>query len=136
MRVAASLLMLAATIAFALAQEPRPACHAPQQSRQEAELLFGRDIGNRLGVSESAWRRFLENEITPRFPDGLTVSDAQGQWRDRDGTLMHEPAKRVEIVLPGAGDDEAKLDAVVAAYKTQFHQHGVVLIIRTACVSF
>jgi Protein of unknown function (DUF3574) len=75
--------------------------------------------------------------LTPRFPGGLTISDASGQWRDpTKGTIMREPAKRVEIVLPGNADDQARLDAVVSAYKHEFDQHSVVVIVQTACVSF
>jgi len=112
-------------------------CHGSQRVKQVAELLFGRDVGHRLGVSESAWTRFVARKIAPRFPDGLTVSDATGQWRDREsGMIVHEPSKRVEIVLPGAADDEARLEAVVTAYKRQFHQHSVAVIVRPACVSF
>ena len=102
-----------------------------------AELLFGRDIGGRFGVSEPAWRRFLAREITPRFPDGLTVTDAQGQWRDpASGRIVREPSKRVEIVLPGNANDAARLDAIMAAYKRQFHQRSVGLILQSACVAF
>jgi Protein of unknown function (DUF3574) len=116
---------------------PAPSCHGTQKSRLVAELLFGRDIGHRLGVSESSFARFVAHEITPRFPDGLTVSDATGQWRDGgSGAVIREPSKRVEIVLPGAADDEAKLDAIVAAYEHRFDQQSVVVILRPACVSF
>jgi hypothetical protein len=112
-------------------------CHGTQQARQVAELLFGRDIGHRLGVSAHAWERFVAREITPRFPDGFTVTDASGQWRDSaDGTIVHEPSKRVEIVLPGADDDDSRLDAIVSVYKRQFHQQSVAVIVRPACVSF
>jgi len=112
-------------------------CRGTLQPRQVAELIFGRDIGKKLGVGETAWTNFVASEITPRFPDGLTITDAIGQWRDRDsGAIMHEPSKHVEIVLPGNADDDARLDAVVAAYKRQFHQHDVGIIVRDACVSF
>lgn len=98
--------------------------------------MFGRDIGNRVGVSEQAWQRFLAREITPRFPDGLTVTDASGQWRDpASGRIVREPSKLVIIVLPG-NDDEARLDAVVDAYKRQFRQQSVALVVEPACVSF
>src|ERR1700733_270457 len=56
------------------AQPQALSCHGTQQVRQVAELLFGRDIGRKLGVSESDWARFVSREITPRFPDGLTPS--------------------------------------------------------------
>jgi hypothetical protein len=114
-----------------------PTCHGTLKPRQVAELMFGRDIGHSLGVSEKAWARFVAHEITPRFPDGLTIADAIGQWRDRDtGDVIREPSKRVEIVLPGNSDDETRLDSIAAAYKRRFHQQSVGIIVRDACVSF
>jgi hypothetical protein len=112
-------------------------CHGTRQARQVAEFLFGRDIGHKLGVSEHAWVGFVAREITPRFPAGFTVSEATGQWRDRaDGEIVSERSKRVEIVLPGAADDDSRLDAVVRAYKRRFRQQSVAVIVRPACVSF
>ncbi len=132
-----SLVLLTTTEPGLQAQTAALSCHGAQQVRQVAELLFGRDIGHKLGVSESAWARFVAREMTPRFPDGLTVTDASGQWRDSaDGTVVREPSKRVEIVLPGAADDTARLDAIVTAYKRDFHQQSVAVIVRPACVSF
>jgi hypothetical protein len=132
-----SLALLTTAITGVHAQTQALSCHGARQVRQVAELLFGRDVGHRLGVSESAWARFVAREMTPRFPDGLTVTDANGQWRDStDGTIVREPSKHVEIVLPGAADDEARLDAIVAAYKREFHQQSVAVIVRPACVSF
>jgi len=132
-----SLIFLTAAVGNATAQTLAIVCHGTQRSGQVAELLFGRDVGNRVGVSEAAWRRFVAREVTPRFPDGLTVSNAIGQWRDpANGRMVREPSKRVEIVLPGRPDDGARLDAVAAAYKRQFHQHSVRAIVQSACVSF
>jgi hypothetical protein len=130
-------IVLVATGHGAGAQPAPPPCHGTQQSRMVAELLFGRNIGHRLGVSETAWARFVASELTPRFPDGLTITDAIGQRRDRNsGRSVQEPSKHVEIVLPGNRDDEVRLDAVAAAYKRQFHQQSVGVIVRPACVSF
>jgi len=138
-----SVIVLVAASSVASAQPAPPAppapppCHGTQQFRMVAELLFGRDIGHRVGVSETAWASFVARELTPRFPDGLTITDAIGQRRDRDtGRTVREPSKHVEIVLPGNRDDEARLDAVASAYKRQFHQQSVGVIIRPACVSF
>jgi hypothetical protein len=131
------LILLTAAASDARAQTLAILCHGAQRPGQIAELLFGRDIGNRVGVSEVAWRRFVAREITPRFPDGLTVSNATGQWRDpANGKMVREPSKRVEIVLPGRADDEMRLDAIAGAYKRRFHQHSVRVIVQSACVSF
>jgi hypothetical protein len=132
-----SVVLLAAGSGYLLAQEPAAACQGKQQPKLTAELMFGRDIGHRIGVSEAAWAGFLAGEVTPRFPDGLTVVDAVGQWRDPDsGRIVREPSKLVVIVLPGKADDQARLDAVVRAYKRQFHQQSVGLVIQAGCVLF
>jgi hypothetical protein len=112
-------------------------CRAGLKPQQVAELLFGRNIGGRLGVTQAQWARFVDREITPRFPDGLTVIEARGQWRDpARRTIVHEPSKRVEIVLPGRTDDQDRLAAIAQAYKSRFHQQSVAIVVRPACVSF
>ena len=88
--------------------------------------MFGRNIGARTAVSESQWGRFVDREITPRFPDGLTVYNAAGQWRDRaSNKIMREPSKVVQIVLPGHDDDIARLNEIAEAYKARFKQQSV-----------
>jgi Protein of unknown function (DUF3574) len=110
---------------------------AVKRPGQVAELMFGRNIGGRLGVNEAEWSRFLDNEILSRFPKGLTVINAAGEWRDEASKrIVREPSKVVQIVLPGEGDDIARLNEIAAAYKRRFKQHSVVMIVRPACVSF
>ena len=105
--------------------------------QQVAELMFGRNIGDRIGVSEAQWARFVDREITPRFPNGLTVFDTKGQWRDTyRNRIVREPSKLVQIVLPGKAEDADRLNEIAAAYKSRFRQQSVGVIVRGACVSF
>jgi hypothetical protein len=117
--------------------QPLLQCGGAQRPAAVAELLFGRKIGDRAAVTEKQWARFVDREITPRFPDGLSVIDARGQWRDRvRNAIMREPSKLVTIVLPGQSDDQTMLNEIVEAYKIRFKQQSVGLIVRPACVSF
>ena len=119
------------------AQTAGATCPGAPQPKQVAELLFGRDIGRRGGVSAAAWARFVARELTPRFPDGLTVTDATGQWRiPRTATSCVSRPSGSTSCCPAPADDQERLDAVVTAYKRKFHQHSVGVIVRTACVSF
>jgi hypothetical protein len=112
-------------------------CRGAQKPQQVVELMFGRKIGDRIAVSETQWARFVDREITPRFPDGLTVLDARGQWRDTDrNRIVREPSKLVQIVLPGKPEDIEHLNAIAEAYKSRFRQQAVGMILRPACVSF
>jgi hypothetical protein len=133
--------LFAATLALAAtglhAQPADLSCRGAQQPKRVAELLFGRGTGSRRGVSEAAWERFVARQLTPQFPEGLTITAAIGQWRDpATGTIGREQSERVEIVLPGKSDDDTRLEAIVKAYEHDFHQRSVVVIVRRACVSF
>jgi Protein of unknown function (DUF3574) len=135
LRSAAALVLVLACSSGAEAQSSE--CRAGLKPQEVAQLLFGRKIGDRLGVSEAQWGRFVDREISPRFPDGLTVLDAKGEWRDTvRNTIVREPSKVVEIVLPGKPDDVEQLNQIAQAYKTRFRQQSVGIVIRGACVSF
>jgi hypothetical protein len=126
------------TFGFALSAHAQLVdCRGGQKPTQVAELMFGRKIGDRVAVSEIEWNRFVDREITPRFPAGLTVFNATGQWQDKtNNRIVHEPSKIVQIVLPGEDDEFAKLNAIAEAYKSRFKQQSVGVIVRPACVSF
>ena len=112
-------------------------CLGGQKPTQVAELMFGRNIGSRVGVNEGDWSRFVDREIISRFPKGLTVFNAAGQWRDQaSNRIIREPSKVVQIVLPGQVEDIARLNEIVEAYKRRFRQQSVGMIVRPACVSF
>lgn len=103
----------------------------------EAQLFFGRNIGNELGVSDREWSDFLDREVTPRFPNGLTVVDASGHWRDiQTGHLVREPSKILTLLADGDPATLQLIHEIVDLYKDRFHQQSVGLAIRPVCVSF
>ena len=118
-------------------------CDAPAAPMQQIELLFGRLIDTRSGgssgtraqVGATAWSRFLAREVTPRFPDGLSVVDAAGQWRDHAGRVVREPSKLVFIVTADRAAAD-KIAAIVSAYKQRFHQRSVGVVTRPVCAAF
>ena len=106
-------------------------CNTPQKPMLDIELLLGRGK-----ASEARWKRFLAREVTPRFPDGLTVYETTGQWRDpATKAITREKSRVLRIIVP-ADIARDKIDAVAAAYKTQFAQKSVGIVMRPACVSF
>lgn len=134
MRIGALLLALSlAGCATPVAQAP--ACPPEHEALQTAQLFFGGNIGDKPGVSEDDFRAFVDQEITPRFPKGLTVLDGGGQWRGDANVLIREASKVVVLVLPPRGADRL-LDEVRKAYKARFEQDSVLLVIQDSCVSF
>jgi hypothetical protein len=118
------------------AHERLAACPAGQEAHRTAQLFFGRNVGEKAQVSEADFHRFVDEELTPKFPDGLTVLDGGGQWRGDENRLIREASKVVMIVLPKGRDSSPRIEAVRAAYKTRFHQDSVLLVTQSACVSF
>src|SRR3954469_1794649 len=101
---------------IALAQNV--SCVAPLKLMLDIELLLGRK------GSDVRWRQFLAREVTPRFPDGLTVYESTGQWRDAKGVITGERS-RVLRMLVADGPVQDKIAAVAEAYKKAFNQQSV-----------
>jgi hypothetical protein len=134
MRVLLAALM---TIVAAQASAQSITCTANHTAMMQAELLFGRNIEGRQGVTDKAWARFLADEITPRFPDGLTVYDAAGQYRESPAAKIVRERSKIVMILVEAGDAAMqRIDEIVGAYKKRFRQKSVGVVIKPACVSF
>jgi hypothetical protein len=110
------------------------ACPAGETRLPVAEMVFGRNIGREVGVSEADFTRFLDEEVTPRFPDGLTVQESQGRWLYK-GVDYHEPGKVVTLILRRV-QDQPKLAEIAGAYEARFHQDAVLIMTRQTCVFF
>ncbi len=78
-------------------------------------------------VTPAQWQQFVSDTVTPRFPDGFTVLDAQGQWRGRDGTITQEATRVLEIVHTDDAQSRASVQALAHAYKRRFSQNSVLL---------
>ena len=86
--------------------------------------------------ARSEWRAFLDTEVTPRFPDGLTVLTGYGQWRSEAGRIAKEASRVLVIWYQPGADSEAKIEAIRSAYKARFGQESVMRVDGTSCVSF
>ena len=136
MRPVFALILFAAALAAAPAIAAPHGCPIGMRNATTAELFFGRNTGWSGQVSDADWRSFLDAEVTPRFPDGLSVSDVYGQWRSPAGAFVRQNSKALFIVLAGRPDEQQRLDLVRDAYKKRFHQQSVLLVEEKACVSF
>lgn len=136
MKALGGIIILALTLAGCASVKPQLACPAGQERLKTAQLFLGQNIGGKPGVSDAEFRKFVDSELTPRFPDGLTILDGGGQWRGSDNQLIRDASKVVVIVLPAKGDAHARIEATRAAYKQRFRQDSVLLVTQPSCVSF
>ena len=136
---AAFLICILAFSAFLAACNPLAGADCPAGSSPfvEYQLFMGRGGAEGEVVSEDDWAEFLDDTVTPRFPDGLTVLDGYGQWRDGGGQIQQERSK--VLILYATGDDDsllAEIDAISAEYERRFDQESVLRVVDRACVSF
>ncbi len=112
-----------------------PSCPAGQISQQTAQLYFGGMFGPASKISATQFRKYVDEELTPRFPDGLTVLDGGRQWRGEENKAIREAAKVVLIVLPKTHAARSRIDAARSAYWSRFHQDAVIEVMPPACVA-
>lgn len=104
-----------------------------------SELYFG--VANEAdatnGISEAKWREFLDREVTSRFPDGLTVFDAYGQWlfrgNDQPGRLK---SKLLVILHEDTPQRRADIEAIRLAWKQATGHQSVLWALQPVEVSF
>lgn len=98
----------------------------PNATVIRTELYFGMSRPDGGVVSDEQWGRFLDTAITPRFPEGLTVLDASGQYRMTSGVLVKERTKLLVIVHPPAAD--SLLTQICRLYAAAFNQESVMKV--------
>lgn len=154
-----ALLIAAAVALSACATMPSPGTSASATSAQlqgdasrpaqalhwvRSELYFG--VGEESGVAdrpqdapidEAQWRGFLDREVTPRFPDGLTVFDAYGQWLFRGAAQPNRLKTKVLVILhEDTPQRRADIDAIRLAWKRETGHQSVLWAQQSVEVSF
>lgn len=103
-------------------------CLGCASANQLNRLYFGMNKVTGEVVSEQEFNQFLQQEISSRFPKGLTLFEAKGQWQDAKGKLEQEKSRVVEIVCDDTPENREKVAAIAAKYKALFAQEAVMLI--------
>ncbi|MBV6749445.1 MULTISPECIES: DUF3574 domain-containing protein [Pseudomonas] len=108
-----------------------------QWVRTELYFSVGPLEGQEGVISPARWRAFLDQEVTPRFPDGFSVLDAYGQWRDHGAKEPERLGTKVIVILhedtPQHGND---IEAIRLAWKRITGDLSVLRLSQPAQVSF
>jgi hypothetical protein len=110
-------------------------CRAGEDRALMDSLYFG-TITPEGRVSPDDWQRFLADEITPRFPGGLTSWAAAGQWRNGSGALEKESSYVLHVVHSDTPETDSAILDVIRIYKERFRQEAVLRVRSPACISF
>ncbi|HJW46069.1 MAG TPA: DUF3574 domain-containing protein [Lysobacter sp.] len=129
-------LMAALALAMsACASLPPTGCAAGEQPMVSEMLYFGTQTPDGA-VTPEQWAQFLATVVTPRFPRGLTVWPAAGQWRSADGSITREASYALNLLHADNATNEAAIRAIVGDYKTRFRQEAVLRVKSRGCASF
>ncbi|WP_261994121.1 DUF3574 domain-containing protein [Streptomyces sp. t39] len=108
---------------------PATAASAAQGERYvETRLFFGtaRPDGG-PDVTDAQFMAFVDRHVTPRFPDGLTVQEGRGQWRDSRGVIERERSYELILLYPASEASRRfpVIEAVRNAYVSSYAQDSV-----------
>ena len=113
--------------------------HPAAQRWLRTELYFGIgpvDDAN-VAANEKHWRDFLDREVTPRFPDGLSVYDVYGQWRSQGHSEIERlHSKELLILHADTPQHSTDIEAIRAAWKRETGDQSVLRVTQPAEVSF
>ena len=109
-------------------------CGGASAPQVRTTLYFG--LARHQGaVSELEWQLFLRDEVTKRFPSGLTVWEAEGQWRTPAGTIDREQSKVLLLVHPDTSAARQLVQDVIETYRKMFEQESVLWESARVCVA-
>ncbi len=114
----------------------QPACPVGAESWARTELYMGLSRPDGSTIGDADFAGFVDREVTPRFPDGLTLFAGAGQWRGADGTIVREGSRVLVLLHPDTPEVDRALEAIRDAYVAQFAQESVLRVDGASCVSF
>lgn len=119
------------------AQAPHAECHARGgKAVARTELFFGLARPDGSTVSAAEFQQFIDREVTPRFPQGLTLLTGNGQFRATNGATVRESAKVLILLYPRDDAHSRHIEAIRAAYVQAFEQESVLRVESGSCASF
>ena len=90
-------------------------------------IYCGRNIPAGGEVSEQQFSEFLETQVTPLFPAGLTCYDAYGQMQDSHQQIVKQKTKVLILVHQNSKADTDAIRQIILSYRSTFGNPQVML---------
>lgn len=124
-------------VAILLMPVPALAAECTGEAWIEITLYMGRGQADGGGVTDAQVRAFVAEVIVPAFPDGFTLFDARGHWRDGPtGRPVDEATLVFVVVHPPGPAGAAAVQGIAETYAGRFGQTAVLGSRQPACVTF
>jgi hypothetical protein len=124
--------------ARSIAKNPQQLCSNLPTGKPFArtELFFGLRKPNGTEVNNAEFQRFLDREVTPRFPDGFTLITGNGQFKNARSAIIKERSNLLILLYPTVASSNQKIEQIRKAYLAAFQQQSVLRTENLACVAF
>jgi Protein of unknown function (DUF3574) len=100
------------------------------------DLFFGLRKPNGTEVNNAEFQRFLDREVTPKFPDGFTLLSGNGQFKNASGAILKERSHLLILLYPVEAIGNQHIEQIRKAYTTAFQQQSVLRADELSCASF
>ena len=117
------------------AAPPSTAIVSQESEYVKTELYFGLSKPGGT-VSAAEWNKFLDEQVTPAFKDGLTVVDGKGQWLNQAGVVTKEDSKILILIHKPGPEKDAAITKIIDTYKREFQQESVLRVTSAVKVEF
>jgi hypothetical protein len=119
---------LAATLIAGCATVPADGLPGRTAPLVSDRLFLGRSIPGGGEVDDRAFEAFVREEVSPRFPEGLTLWRAEGRWRESPGVTIDEAVTVIELIHPDTHAGSRDVAAIAEAYRLRFRQQAVLRV--------
>jgi hypothetical protein len=86
-------------------------------------------------ISSLEWQQFVDNDVTPRFREGISVSDAQLQRLGKNGKPVRDHSKTLILIHSPDLISADSINALRDIYKKRFDQSSVMRVDSLVCVA-
>ena len=125
-RAFAGVIVTVGSLVLAVASGTLPGASTACSEHVQERLFFGLD-GPEGAIDDREWEAFVSSVVTPRFPAGLTILEAKGQWQGRDKRINRESSRVVEIIHDESRDASRRIAEIASEYKTRYRQESVLV---------
>ncbi len=130
-----TLLMVALLTSVGCAPIQKQTCRSGEQAAVTESIYFGTNKPGGI-VSAEDWAAFVNESVTPAFPEGLTSWAAAGQWRMASGTIEREVSHILQLTHDDSPQRNQALETIVNKYKREFQQEAVLRVRSQTCIRF
>ena len=138
MKISVYSLLLISGLLLAGCQSRQPDSASCQvgSAMQQTQLWFGLSKPDGQSISTQQWQHFVDQVITPAFPQGLSIVEARGQWLGNDGVRVSENSRGLLLIYPASKEKSHAIDFIRTRYQQLFAQESVMRIDQPVCVAF